>query len=178
MRGRKILYSGERRTRPMKERVREAVFNLLGPTVKERRVLDLFAGTGAMGLEALSRGAAHATFIERHLPTVRLLEKSISAFELDSRTEVVVADTFRWSRQTTLPTDAPWVIFCCPPYDLYIEEPEAMADLLNLLVEQAPDKSLFVVETDARFDVDSLPPLLQWRNRSYPPALIAIGEKG
>ena len=161
----------------MKDRVREAVFNLLGPTVKESLVFDLFAGTGAMGLEALSRGAAHATFIERHLPTVRLLEKSISAFDLDNRTDVIVADTFRWSRQSSFQTDAPWVIFCCPPYDFYIEQADAMAALLGILVEQAPSMSLFVVETDARFDIDSLPPSLQWRMRSYPPSVIAIGEK-
>src|SRR5947207_6491605 len=69
LRGRKISYSGEVRTRPMKDRVREAVFNLLGAQVAGTQAIDLFAGTGALGLEALSRGAAQATFIDRHLPT-------------------------------------------------------------------------------------------------------------
>src|SRR5438105_2010542 len=69
LRGRKLQYTGEARTRPMKDRVREAVFNLLGPSVTGSHAIDLFAGTGALGLEALSRGAARATFIERHFPT-------------------------------------------------------------------------------------------------------------
>src|SRR6185369_13778531 len=71
LRGRKLQYSGDLRTRPMKDRVREAVFNLLGPGVKGSHAIDLFAGTGALGLEAISRGAAQATLIERHLPTSR-----------------------------------------------------------------------------------------------------------
>src|SRR6478736_322408 len=69
LRGRKLQYSGDVRTRPMKDRVREAVFNLLGPQVAGSHAIDLFAGTGALGIEAISRGATKATFIERHLPT-------------------------------------------------------------------------------------------------------------
>src|SRR5688572_16458652 len=76
MRGRKLKYSGEARTRPMKDRVREAVFNLLGTTVEGCYVIDLFAGTGALGLEAISRGATGATFIERHFPTAKVIEEN------------------------------------------------------------------------------------------------------
>src|ERR1041384_3149877 len=74
MRGRKIGYHGDPRTRPMKDRVREAVFNL----VESDGVyaIDLFAGTGALGLEAISRGASGALFIERHFPTARLVEQN------------------------------------------------------------------------------------------------------
>ena len=64
-RGRKLLYAGDDRVRPMKERVREAVFNLLGPAAKKKHAIDLFAGSGALGLEAISRGAAGATFAFR-----------------------------------------------------------------------------------------------------------------
>src|SRR5262249_42961688 len=71
-RGRKLQYSGDIRTRPMKDRVREALFNLIGPNVRGMHAIDLFAGTGALGLEAISRGAAGATFIERHYPTAEL----------------------------------------------------------------------------------------------------------
>src|SRR4029453_14397542 len=76
LRGRALAYSGDEPTRPMKDRVREAVFNLLGPGVQGAHALDLFAGTGALGLEAISRGAARATFLERHLPTCRLIEQN------------------------------------------------------------------------------------------------------
>ena len=62
--GRQIQYSGEQRTRPMKNRVREAMFNLVGPWVKGTYTIDLFAGTGAVGLESVSRGSVGATLIE------------------------------------------------------------------------------------------------------------------
>src|SRR6186713_2214397 len=76
LRHRKLQYSGDLRTRPMKDRVREAVFNLLGPQIKGTHAIDLFAGTGALGLEAVSRGASRATLIERHLPTAKLIEQN------------------------------------------------------------------------------------------------------
>ena len=83
-RGRKLRYepfrAGDNRvTRPMKHRVREAIFNLVGTAAEGRHAIDLFAGTGALGLEALSRGAAHATFIEKHVPTARVIEENIKA---------------------------------------------------------------------------------------------------
>ena len=83
MRGRKLLYSGDLRTRPMKERVREAVFNLVGPAVKGKQAVDLFAGTGALGLEAISRGAARAIFIERHYPTLQLIRRNVQSLGVE-----------------------------------------------------------------------------------------------
>ena len=67
-RGRKLRYHGDPVVRPMKHRVREAIFNLISTEAAGRHVIDLFAGTGALGIEALSRGATSATFIERHVP--------------------------------------------------------------------------------------------------------------
>src|SRR5262245_31340913 len=97
MRGRKLQYSGDIRTRPMKDRVREAVFNLLGPQVAGSQAIDLFAGTGALGLEAISRRAAQATFIERHLPTANLIMGNATAFGVAERIRVVFGDAFRWT---------------------------------------------------------------------------------
>src|SRR5882672_8353144 len=68
-RGRKLHYHGDPIVRPMKPRVREAMFNLISTESEGRHAFDLFAGTGARGLEARSRGAQPATFIERHVPT-------------------------------------------------------------------------------------------------------------
>src|SRR5205814_5859407 len=96
LRHRKLQYSGDERTRPMKDRVREAVFNLLGPGVAGSHAIDLFAGTGALGLEALSRGAAQVTFIERHLPTLKLIEQNVKALGVADRAELVFGDAFHW----------------------------------------------------------------------------------
>src|SRR5262245_15225985 len=94
LRGRKLSYSGDLRTRPMKDRVREAVFNLLGTQVEASHAIDLFAGTGALGLEAISRGAARATFIERHLPTAKQIEENALALGIRDRVAVVFGDAF------------------------------------------------------------------------------------
>ena len=100
MRGRTILYSGDQRTRPMKDRLREAVFDVLATAVKGKHAIDLFAGTGALGLEALSRGATRATFIERHFPTARLIERNIASLGVTERATVYAGDAFLWPRQS------------------------------------------------------------------------------
>ena len=81
---RRLKYTGDPRTRPMKDRVREALFNLVGPSVIGSHAIDLFAGTGALGLEALSRGAARATFIERHYPTADTIKENIASLDVGS----------------------------------------------------------------------------------------------
>src|SRR5262245_28662629 len=82
LRGRKLIYTGDPRTRPMKERVREAIFNLIGVAVRDRHAIDLFAGTGALGLEAISRGAGSATLVERHFPTAGVIKQNAAALEI------------------------------------------------------------------------------------------------
>src|SRR3954449_11572498 len=98
LRGRKIEYSGDVRTRPMKDRVRESVFNLLGYGVVGTHAIDLFAGTGAMAIEALSRGATKATCIERHYPTSKLIEKGAAQLGIADRLTVIFGDAFLWTR--------------------------------------------------------------------------------
>jgi 16S rRNA (guanine966-N2)-methyltransferase len=177
LRGRPIDYDGDPATRPMKDRVREAVFNLVGPAVQQRQVIDLFAGTGAMGIEALSRGAVHAVLIERRFPAVRVIERNVSALGLQDQTSVVAGDAFLWARNHATDPDPPWVVFCCPPYDFYITRTADMLGLCAALIEQAPISSLMVVESDARFDLRQLPHSDQWDVRTYPPAVVSIYEK-
>jgi 16S rRNA (guanine966-N2)-methyltransferase len=186
-RGRRLHYSGELRTRPMKDRLREAVFNLIGPEIRNKHAIDLFAGTGALALEALSRGAKSATLIEQHHPTAELIRKTIAELGLHERAEVAVGNTFIWwklrnKRQGDAAgrfrlDDVPWVVFCSPPYDFYVERSDEMLELLGGLIAAAPAESLFVVETDGRFDVAALPEPQEWQVRSYPPAVIGIFRK-
>jgi 16S rRNA (guanine966-N2)-methyltransferase len=103
-RGRKLLYESYRVendpiTRPMKHRVREAIFNLIGLEVQGCYAIDLFAGTGALGLEAISRGAIGATFIEKHVPTARVVETNIVNLGVESITELKTTSAFLWARR-------------------------------------------------------------------------------
>ena len=177
-RGRQIQYSGDSVTRPMKDNIREALFNLVGGWVKGKAAFDLFAGTGAMGLEALSRGATQALFIERHFPTVRIIKENVRSLDENLQAEVTASDTFFWVRKflkqpEQWPTE-PWIVFCCPPYALFEEQRDDILVMLKTLMEAAPKDSLFVVESDDRFDPSLLPNHEGWTSRQYTPALISV----
>jgi 16S rRNA (guanine(966)-N(2))-methyltransferase RsmD len=175
--GRKLLYIGHLRTRPMKDRLREAVFNLLGPGAAGKHAIDLFAGTGALGLEAISRGALRATFVEQHFPTARIVRQNAALLGVADRCEVASANVFLWVQDATIGGSQPWLVFCSPPYAYYVERRSDVLALLETLVARAPAESVFVVESDARFDTSLLPRLESWDVRQYPPAVVAIGRK-
>ncbi|OHB73268.1 MAG: hypothetical protein A2V70_20165 [Planctomycetes bacterium RBG_13_63_9] len=173
-RGQKLRYSGDMRVRPMKDRLREAVFNLIGPAVTGKHAIDLFAGTGALGLEALSRGAARATLIEQHFPTAAIIRENVTTLGTQQLTEIVTADVFAWFRGRPQLGAAPWVVFSSPPYDFYVDRTDQMLDLIGGLMRLAPANSIFVVESDGRFDFRLLPDAEAWDVRSYPPAVVGI----
>lgn len=180
-RGRQINYSGDPVTRPMKDNIREALFNLVGGWVKGKFVLDLFAGTGAMGLEALSRGAIGALFVERHIPTVRIIHENVQILDSQLPTQIESSDTFFWCRQFLKKPDVwpgePWVVFCCPPYDFFEDRTDDVLELIGQLIEIAPEDSIFIVESDARFDPNRLPNADSWSVRKYSPAVISVFRK-
>jgi len=108
-------------TRPYAQRAREAVFNLLREWFEDASVLDLFAGVGTMGLEAISRGAARAVMVERDRQIVSLLEQNIAALDCGDRATVVRADAL--GELALLRAPAPVdVVFMDPPYALMIDD--------------------------------------------------------
>jgi 16S rRNA (guanine966-N2)-methyltransferase len=125
----------------MKDRVREAVFNLIREEVQGRQVIDLFAGTGALGLEAISRGAAQAVLIEKHLPTAATIRRNVDALGVGEQARVVAADAFAWAARPTVLGSQPWLVFCSPPYELYVSNKDAMLRMLGDLLQRAPHGS-------------------------------------
>jgi len=176
-RGRKLQYSGDQRTRPMKDRLREAIFNLLGPSIRKKHAVDLFSGTGALGLEAISRGADSATLIEQHFPTAKIISANVGVLEIETRVEIVTANVFIWHKRGPQLPQTPWAVFCSPPYDFYVSRTDEMLDLIGGLMEEAPAESLFVVEADKRFDFSVLPQADRWNVRTYSPATVGIFRK-
>jgi 16S rRNA (guanine966-N2)-methyltransferase len=191
-RGRKLRYHGDPVTRPMKHRVREAIFNLIGTEVEGKHAIDVFAGTGALGLEALSRGAVSATFIERHIPTAKVVDDNRRTLDFVEQSQLLVTSAFLWSARNLVasestpefPTprrDVPWLVFVSPPYAFFVERAAEMLQLTATLQQQAPPGSLLVVEADQRFDWSQLDnPIKQhrrdqgWDIRSYPPAVVGV----
>jgi len=200
-RGRKLKYHGAPVTRPMKHREREALFNLVSVGCEGRHAIDLFAGTGALGLEAIGRGCVSATFIEKHIPTARVVEENIAALEVQDKSTLCVTSAFLWGKRDLPlvsaqaaevpassfplpPSDSPWLIFCSPPYAFFVDRQEDMLDLINALVEHAPIGSIFLVEADERFDFNLLPGGVAdhrkdpgWDVRTYSPAVVGVWEK-
>ena len=107
--------------RPTSDRLRETLFNALGAGISGSRFLDLFAGTGAVGIEALSRGAAHVAFIENHAPAAALIRKNLASLEIASEATVICADAAR-----ALESAAARVNAGALPYDyIFIDPPWA-----------------------------------------------------
>ncbi|MCK4303240.1 MAG: 16S rRNA (guanine(966)-N(2))-methyltransferase RsmD [Candidatus Eisenbacteria sp.] len=102
--------------RPTQERVREAIFSRLGECVPGAVVLDLFAGTGALGLEALSRGAVQATFVEKSPAAIMALKRNIRALKAGSLCRVVEGDAFRFLTGQLGRVDSVTLLFADPPY--------------------------------------------------------------
>ena len=126
-RSRLLPIADEPGLRPTPERIRETLFNWLGPTIEGSRCLDLFAGSGALGLEALSRGASEVVFVERSAQAVRVLEESISTLRA-SGAEVLKIDALIYLRCEPEAFD---IVFLDPPFDT-----DLGGDLCRLLDER------------------------------------------
>ena len=184
-RGSKLRYHGDPVTRPMKERVRESIFNLISTECAGKHAIDLFAGTGALGLEALSRGATSVTFIEKHIPTARVVEENIAALRVEDQSELLMTSAFLWGRRdlsnASSDSKTPWLVFCSPPYAFFIERTEEMLRLITDVLKYAPPASILLVEADERFDFNLLPGGVRqekrgagWDVRAYPPAVVGV----
>ena len=123
-RGRKVRFPSVPGLRPSPDRVRETLFNWLSPALAGARVLDLFAGSGVLGLEALSRGAAGAVLVERDRSVARQLRESVAALGA-AGSEVVEADALGWLDHCPGPFD---IVFLDPPFGSGLQE-EALGRL-------------------------------------------------
>lgn len=161
----------------MKERTREALFNRLGSSIQGTYAIDLFAGTGALGLEALSRGAAMVTCVEIHRRHAENLRRNVRLLGVEDRVQVTQADAFRWIQawQTRDPQgEFPTCIFVCPPYELFVTREDEMLNLIRVAVDRSPADSLVVVESPLEWDQHQLPFSEAWDARDYAPARVSI----
>ena len=161
--GRRLVAPRGRRTRPTADRVREALFSMLGD-VSGARVLDLYAGSGALGIEALSRGADSAVFVERDRAALAALARNLEATGAPG--EVRRQDVARFLARQEGTFD---LVFCDPPYD---GAPAIAATLAAALPEILDEDARIVTESDKRNPLVLLLPLVV--ERSYGDTRIAI----
>jgi len=114
--GRRLASARAAGLRPTADRVREALFSILGGSVEDARVLDLYAGTGALALEALSRGARSATCVECSAGALRALERNVRELGLAQRVTIERGDALAYARRLRGETDRFDLVFCDPPY--------------------------------------------------------------
>lgn len=103
--------------RPTSDRLRETLFNILGPSVADSLFVDLYAGTGAIGIEAISRGARETVFVESHAATARLLVQNLAALGIRDGAELITADAVRGLEKIAARRRIADFIFLDPPYE-------------------------------------------------------------
>jgi 16S rRNA (guanine966-N2)-methyltransferase len=151
-RGRRLRFPAGIEIRPTPDRVRETLFNWLQPRIAGARVLDLFAGSGALGLEALSRGATQVTFVEQNRRAAQAIELVAREWH-ETALSVVCAEALAWFSQP-LPEASFDIVFMDPPYDA--ELLGATATALARSGRLAPDARVYL-ERSARVALPRLP---------------------
>jgi 16S rRNA (guanine966-N2)-methyltransferase len=161
-------------TRPTSDMVRESLFNIVRELVVDRLVIDLFAGTGAIGLEALSRGAERAIFVERDRDNVSLIIRNIATLRYEDRAQVKLSDVYRWVRLFQPAIDRPLAVFLDPPYREYEKHAPRLNQMIAHLVDHLPAASVIALEAGRILDETILPDLPSWDVRRYGETRIAI----
>ena len=166
--GRIIEGSGTNRTHPMGERIRGALFNIIGSEVDGAVVLDAFAGSGSLGLEAVSRGATHATFVERDRAAQVVITNNVKTLGVETHTKLIKAPVATWLEKTDQQFD---IIFADPPYhDLQLSTVGKLTKLLK-------PNGLMVLSYTGKGEVPTDLGVVVVDNRKYGDAVLAFYQR-
>ncbi|MGH7170291.1 MAG: RsmD family RNA methyltransferase, partial [Gemmataceae bacterium] len=176
LRGRKLTCTVNASLRPTPQRVREALFSILGNAVPDRPFVDIFAGTGVVGLEALSRGASAVTFIERDFRLIGDLERHIDEFEVGAQAHIARSDVYRWIERWQAP-DEPVTLFLSPPFRDLEHRLDELLSVIAQLQERASPGSVIVLQAENNAHLDELPARIEWDERRYGRNVLLIWVK-
>ncbi|HEX4612288.1 MAG TPA: RsmD family RNA methyltransferase [Urbifossiella sp.] len=178
LRGRRLHTVVHEGMRPTPQMVREALFSILGNAVPGRLFYDIFAGTGVVGLEAVSRGATGSRSIEKDGRLAAEIQKYAAEFNVSDKLHVLKADVYRWGERWIPPGSAPVNLFLSPPFPDLSERADEFLALVNQLLDKAPDESVLVIQAEEGFPLDRLPDLPAWDVRKYSRNLLLFRVKG
>src|SRR5262245_27049178 len=165
-RGRKLTCNVSPQLRPTPQMVREALFSVLGNAVPDRPFLDVFAGTGVVGMEAISRGASSATFVERDFQLLADLEKHLRLFRIQDEARVVRAAAYRRAERWQ-PPPGPVTIFTSPPFADFEHRLDGLLALVRQLQEKVAPDSVIVLQGEHEAPLEALPRHNEWEDRRY-----------
>ena len=154
--------------RPTQGLVKAAIFNLVGPGIEGAHVLDLFAGSGAIGIEALSRGAAKVTFVDREPRGLAILRQNLDALELKERAHVVRGDVVRWLETSPAVVGRADLVFLDPPYE------DPVLDRALRVLDKSLADAIVVAEHSRRQTLASLSRLRVDRERRYGDTMVTV----
>jgi 16S rRNA (guanine966-N2)-methyltransferase len=166
LRGRKLSCTVSPTLRPTPQRVREALFSILGNAVPGRPFFDVFAGTGVVGLEAVSRGSSQVTFVERDFRLIGELEQHLRAFGVEEQTRIARSDVYRWSERWETPAE-PVTVFLSPPFADFERRLDELLGLVALLQQKLHLGSVLVLQSETGVDLAGLPDHGRWDVRRY-----------
>jgi 16S rRNA (guanine966-N2)-methyltransferase len=176
LRGRKLTVVVHEGMRPTPQMVREALFSILGNAVPGRVFYDVFAGTGVVGLEAVSRGASSARLIEKDTRQAADVQKYAEQFGVSDKVQVLKADAYRWAERWIVSKE-PVNLFLSPPFPDLTERLDDFLALVRLLLEKAPDESVLTIQAEDGFPVERLPDPEAWDVRKYGRNVLLIRVK-
>lgn len=176
LRGRKLLCNVTPSLRPTPQMVREALFSILGNAVPGQVFADLFAGTGVVGLEALSRGASRTLFVERDFRQAQEISGHLQAFDLVGRSRLYRTDVYRWVAAWQPPAE-PVNVFLSPPFADLSERPEDLVEALASLREKVAPASVLVLQGERDSGLDRLPEMADWEERRYSRNTLRLWQK-
>jgi len=148
--------------------VKAAIFNIVGPGIEGAHVLDLFAGSGAIGIEALSRGAAEVTFVDREPRGLAILRQNLDALELKERARVVRGDVVRWLESSPEPLTRAGLVFLDPPYE------DVVLDRALRVLDRMLTDAVVVAEHSRRQTLPALTRLRVDRERRYGDTMVTV----
>lgn len=176
MRGRKLTCNVTPELRPTPDMVREALFNILGDAVPDRLFVDIFAGTGVVGMEALSRGGKQTIFVERDVRVAGEIERHLKTFKIDRQARIYRTDVYRWVSHWQPPAE-PVNIFISPPFaDLDDRTEDLERTIADLQARVAPD-SVIVLQAERHSAVEELPLFNDWEKRRYSRNILFLWQK-
>jgi 16S rRNA (guanine966-N2)-methyltransferase len=172
-RGRTLLSPESDATRPITDRAKQSLFDILQPVIPDAVVFDCFAGTGSMGLECLSRGARAAWFFEQDRSALQRLRENIASLKVEDRSTVIGQDLFKWFERTGGSEQAD-LVFLDPPYRFLKEKPDALRHLAARLAGEYLNQSATVIFRHDAADELELAPLERYDQRRYGSMLIEL----